>query len=69
MKVRDITMTLDEMITYDRIVDLGIATAEELNLVNYITEGGWKDTFDAVMWVRTGYRSFEQYMECEGNEG
>ena len=61
-------MSTEEMITYDRMVDLGIATAQELNLVHDIIGGDWEDTFDAITYERTGYTSFNQYMEYEGCE-
>lgn len=53
---------------YDELVDLGIATEAELNLVTSIN--GWnEDSFNDVIYVRTGYRSLEQLKECEGLEG
>lgn len=61
-------MSTEEMITYDRMVDLDIATAQELNLVHDIIGGDWEDTFDAITYERTGYNSFNQYMEYEGCE-
>lgn len=58
-------MTTEEMITYDQIVELGIATAEELNLAFNLTNTGWTDTLNKVIFIRTGYRSLEQYIEEE----
>ena len=58
-------MTTEEMIMYDQIVELGIATAEELNLAFNLTNTGWTDTFNKVIFIRTGYRSLEQYIEEE----
>lgn len=61
-------MTTAEMIKYDMMVELGIATAEELNLARNLVSGSWNEVLDAVCYVRTGYRTFEQYQECEIEE-
>ena len=58
-------MNLDEM--YDYLVEMGIATADEIELVTSIN--GWNETsFNDILEVRTGYRNFEQYMESEDEE-
>lgn len=54
-------MTPNEMMTYDMIVELGIATAEELNLARNLVSGSWTEVFNRVTYIRTGYRTFEQY--------
>ena len=52
---------------YDQLVELGIATEAELNLVTSIN--GWnEEALNDVIYVRTGYRSLEQLKECEGLE-
>ena len=52
---------------YDQLVELGIATETELNLVTSIN--GWnEEALNDVIYVRTGYRSLEQLKECEGLE-
>lgn len=61
-------MTREEMITYDMIVDMGIATADELNLARNLVSGSWTDVFNQVIYIRTGYRSFDQYYEAEMEE-
>lgn len=61
-------MTTNEMITYDQMVEMGIATAEELNLARNLVAGTWTDVLNAVVYVRTGYRTFEQWMEAEMEE-
>lgn len=61
-------MTTEEMIKYDQIVDMGIATAEEINLVRCIAEGSWDEVLDAIIYARTGYRSLEQMIEAEEEE-
>ena len=58
-------MTTNEMITYDQIIEFGIATADELNLARNLMAGTWTDILNAVVYVRTGYRTFEQFIECE----
>lgn len=50
---------------FDWLVEMGIATSEEIKLVTYIN--GWtEDSLNDILYVRTGYRSIEQYEECEG---
>lgn len=61
-------MNTSEMIKYDMMVELGIATAEELNLAFHLMNSSWTDALNAVCYVRTGFRTFEQYMECEMEE-
>lgn len=61
-------MTTEEMIKYDMIVELGIATAEELNLVFNMTDMNWNETLDRVVYIREGYRTFEAYMEATMEE-
>lgn len=58
-------MTTNEMIMYDQIVEYGIATPEELNLARNLVSGSWTEVMNSVVFVRTGYRSFEQYFDCE----
>lgn len=61
-------MTTEEMIKYDIIVEMGIATAEELNLARNLVTGSWAEVLDKVICIRTGYNTFEQYIECEVEE-
>lgn len=62
-------MTTEEMIMYDRVVELGIATAEEINLVwNCSTWRNWTECLNAIIYSRTAYRSLEQYLEAEDEE-
>ena len=51
------TMTLEGM--RDFLTEAGIATEEELRLVTSIN-GYNEETFCDVLYVRTGYRSFDQ---------
>lgn len=46
---------------WDFLVDQGIATDEELRLVTSIN-GYNIETLDDVLYVRTGYRDYEQYI-------
>ena len=57
-------MTTNEMITYDEIVEYGVATSDELNLVRLILDGSWTHIFNAVVYARTGYRTWSQYLEA-----
>ena len=58
-------MTVEEMTMYDWMVDNGIATAEELNLAFNLTSNDWTKTIEDVLYIRTGYRTIEQFMEEE----
>ena len=53
------------MVMYDQLVDMGIATAEELNLARNLVSGSWEDVLTSVLYIRTGYRSIEQMFEEE----
>lgn len=61
-------MTTNECIQYDQMVELGIATAEELNLARNLVSGSWTEVLNAVLYVRTGYRDFDQWIEAEMEE-
>ena len=61
-------MTTNEMIKYDMMVEYGIATADELNLARNLMDGEWNEVLDRVVYIRTGYRTFEQYIEAEMEE-
>ena len=61
-------MTEKEVYLYDMLVELNIATEEELNLAFNITDICWFDTLNRVLYARTGYRSLEQYLEEEKEE-
>lgn len=47
------------------IVNEGIATDKELQLVTYINGYNW-EALMSVLEVRTGYHDLEQYLEMEG---
>lgn len=53
-------MTTEEM--YNYLVDFNIATEEEIDLVTTIN-GDNEDTYEDILFVRTGYRSFDQLLE------
>ena len=61
-------MTVEEMVMYDQLVDMGIATADELNLARNLMAGEWMEVLNAVLFVRTGYRTMAQMMEAEEEE-
>jgi len=56
-------MTIDEY--WDKLISNYIATEDELKLVTSIN-GYTIETLDDVLYVRTGYRSWEQYYTSEG---
>lgn len=61
-------MTTNEMIKYDQMIECGVATAEELNLARNLMDGSWNEVLDRVCYIRRGYRTWEQYLECEMEE-
>ena len=61
-------MTANEMITYDMIVELGIATADEINLAFNVAQAAWTELLNRIVYARTGYRTLEDYMESEDEE-
>jgi hypothetical protein len=61
-------MTTGECIKYDCLVDMGIATTEEINLVRNCMTGSWDEVLDAILYARTGYNSIEQMTEAEDEE-
>lgn len=58
-------MTSKEVLLYDEIVELGIATTEEINLVRCCMDGFWSDVLEAILYARTGYHTLKQMMEEE----
>ena len=58
-------MTTEEMVMYDQLVDMGIATTDELNLARNLMSGSWTEVLEAVLFIRTGYRSLVQMFEAE----
>ena len=61
-------MSTEEMVLYDQLIDMGIATSEELNLARNLVDGSWEEVLNAVLYVRTGYRSLSQMFEEEEEE-
>lgn len=61
-------MNTNECIKYDMMVEYGIATAEELNLARNLISGSWDEVLDAVCYIRTGYKTWEQFLENEMEE-
>ena len=50
---------------YDMMIELGVATSEELNLARNLVSGSWKEVLTQVLDIRTGYKSIEQMLEEE----
>lgn len=60
----DKILTAEE--AWDFLTETGIATNSEMVLVT--TLNGYRlDVLESVLFVRTGYRTFEQYAEAEEN--
>ena len=61
-------MTLVENTLYDNLVDFNIATKSELNLAYCIMGGPWRTVLETVLFIRTGYRSWQQFWDGEYRE-
>lgn len=55
-------MKQEVMKVYEELIERGIATESELELITYIN-GLNIDTLNDVIYVRTGYRTYEQLIE------
>ena len=55
-------MVNNKLDMYDYLVDNGVATGEEIKLVTQIN-GDNIDTYEDILYARTGYRNFEQLEE------
>lgn len=58
-------MTTDESILYDEMLEWGIATAEEINLVRNVLDGSWEDILKKICYTRTGYRDLDDFLQNE----
>lgn len=58
-------MTTDECILYDQMVEWGIATADEINLVRKVLDGSWEDILKRICYARTGYRDLNDFLQNE----
>lgn len=59
-------MTEREIKMYDTVIELGIATERELSLARQLVDGSWTEVIEAVIFARSGYRTLEQFIECDG---
>tara|TARA_R100001440_G_C2506104_1_gene117272 strand:+ start:131 stop:352 length:222 start_codon:yes stop_codon:yes gene_type:complete len=50
---------------WDAIIELGIASEEELQLITNIN-GYNEESLNDVIYTKVGYRDIIQYQECEG---
>ena len=55
-------MTTKGMTLYDKLVNKGIATSEELSLVKSLMSGSWEEVSHAVSLMQTDYRSINQLL-------
>lgn len=58
-------MTTDECILYDQMVEWGIATADEINLVRNVLDGSWEDILKKICYARTEYRDLNDFLQNE----
>lgn len=58
---------MDENEIYDYLVERGIASEEELDIVTGIN-GFSEETLNSVIYYKTAYQDIEQYLECEDKE-
>ena len=61
-------MNTNECVMYDTMVELNIATPEELNLARNLVSGSWTEVLNAVCYIRTGYKTLDQYLAEEAEE-
>jgi hypothetical protein len=61
-------MNNSEWIKYNCLIDMEIATREEIHLVRNCMTGSWDEVLNAILYARTGYNSIEQMMEDEEEE-
>ena len=57
-------MTDREQYIWEEMVELGVATDEEIGLACALC-GTTEETLNRILYIRTGYRSIEQMMEEE----
>ena len=58
-------MTTNECIMYDQMVEWGIATADEINLVRNLLDGSWEEILKKICYTRTGYRDLNDFLQAE----
>lgn len=56
-------MTTEECVLYDQLVEYEIATPDELNLARNLASGSWEEVLNSVLYIRTGYRNLQQYLD------
>ena len=55
-------MNKKECRMYDLIVEMDIATTQEINLVSNLLDGPWEEILNAIVYARTGYNTLEQFI-------
>ncbi len=55
-------MNKKECRMYDLIVEMDIATTQEINLVRNLLSGPWTEILNAIVYARTGYNTLEQFI-------
>lgn len=55
-------MNKKECRLYDLIVEMDIATTQEINLVRNLLDGSWEEILNAIVYARTGYNTLEQFI-------
>lgn len=58
-------MTTNDMILYDMLVELDIATPQELNLCHDLVEGAWEDILNTILFLRTGCHNLTELYAAE----
>lgn len=59
------TMTTNECILYDQMIEWGIATADEINLVRNLLDGSWENILKKICYARTGYQDLNDFLQNE----
>lgn len=67
MKILNYGHDIDFEDAVDLLIDMAVVTEKELNLVMEIN-GYNKESLNDILYARTGYRTFEQYVDVLENE-
>lgn len=59
-------MTEREINFYNDMVVFGIATFDELDLARALMRGSWEEVLNTVLFIRTGFHSYEQFLDAMG---
>lgn len=59
-------MSKEDMELYEQLVERGVATSREINLVKSVASGSWNEILHAILFVRTNCKTIIQLIEEVG---